>query len=37
MNRNEERYAAAVRTIDSLVALAQRHRTSVIVPRCSRR
>jgi hypothetical protein len=33
MNRHEERYADAVRTLDELLTLAHRHRLSVIVPR----
>lgn len=33
MNRNDEKYTGAVRVIDSLMALAHRHRTTLIVPR----
>jgi hypothetical protein len=33
MNREKPEYADAVRTLDGLMALAHRHRTSVIVPR----
>ena len=33
INRNEPTYAGAVKAIDSLMVLAQKHRTSVIVPR----
>jgi hypothetical protein len=32
-NRKESRYAAAIHTLDGLVALGQRHRASVVVPR----
>lgn len=33
MNREEEPYKQAVRTLDQLVTLAQRHRVEVVVPR----
>jgi hypothetical protein len=33
LRRGEPRYARAVRTLDGLVALAQRHRAAVVVPR----
>jgi hypothetical protein len=33
VNRNEKKYAGTVQALDSLLALAHRHRTSVIVPR----
>ena len=33
LNRNDPRYADAIRTLDQLVKLAQSHRTQIIVPR----
>ena len=33
LNRNEPRYEAAIRTLDGLVTLAQRHRASLVIPR----
>lgn len=33
LNRTDERYAAAIRTLDEAVTLAQAHRTQVVVPR----
>jgi hypothetical protein len=33
ISRNDERYAATVRTLDQLVTMAQEHRTQVIIPR----
>jgi hypothetical protein len=33
VNRSDERYAPAVRTMDDLVTLAQRHRAQVVFPR----
>lgn len=33
VNRHEEKYAGTVRVLDQLVSLAQKHRTTVVVPR----
>jgi hypothetical protein len=33
MNRRDAAYTSAIKTLDTLVALAQRHRTAVVVPR----
>lgn len=33
LNRRDDRYAAAIRTLDEIVTLAQAHRTQVVIPR----